>query len=70
MKAGVHLHEVVFALLHDMNVNKCIKITDRLCDLVVRVLDYRCRGPRFDSRALPKKSNGSETGSTQPREYN
>jgi hypothetical protein len=29
--------------------------SDRLCGLVVRVLDYRCRGPRFDSRALQKK---------------
>jgi hypothetical protein len=43
---------------------------DRLCGLVVRVLDYRYRGPVFDSRALQKKSNGSGTGSTQPREYN
>jgi hypothetical protein len=25
------------------------------CGLEVRVLDYRCRGPGFDSRALPKK---------------
>jgi hypothetical protein len=43
--------------------------TDRLCGLVVRVLNYRCRGPGFDSRAL-KKSSGSGTGCTQPREYN
>jgi hypothetical protein len=45
---------------------------DRLCGLVVRVLDYRYRGPGFDSRALPKKkkSSVSGTGSTQPREYN
>jgi hypothetical protein len=43
--------------------------SDRLCGLVVRVLYYRSRGPRFDSRALQKKSNGSGTGSTQPREY-
>jgi hypothetical protein len=28
---------------------------DSLCGLVVRVLDYRCRGPGFDSRALQKK---------------
>jgi hypothetical protein len=28
---------------------------DRLCGLVVRVLDYRCSGPGFDSRALQKK---------------
>jgi hypothetical protein len=47
---------------------KCIG--DRLCGLVVRVLDYRCRGPGFDSKALQKKSSGSGTGCTQPREYN
>jgi hypothetical protein len=35
---------------------------DRLCDLVVRVLDYRCRSPRFDSRALQKKVVGLERG--------
>jgi hypothetical protein len=29
-------------------------ITDRLCGLVVRVIDYRSRGPGFDSRALQK----------------
>jgi hypothetical protein len=28
---------------------------DRLCGLVVKVLDYRDRGPGFDSRALQKK---------------
>jgi hypothetical protein len=43
---------------------------DRLCGLVVRVLgtdpEARVRFP-----ALPeKKSSGSGTGSTQPREYN
>jgi hypothetical protein len=43
---------------------------DRLCGLVVRALDYRSRDPGFDSRALQKKSSGSGTGSTQPREYN
>jgi hypothetical protein len=35
---------------------------DRLCGLVVRVLDYRSRGPVFDSRALPKKIVGLERG--------
>jgi hypothetical protein len=44
--------------------------TDRLCGLVVIVIDFRCRGPGFDSRALQKKSSGSGTGSSQPREYN
>jgi hypothetical protein len=32
-----------------------IMCVDRLCGLVVRVLDYRSRGPGFDSQALPKK---------------
>jgi hypothetical protein len=45
-------------------------VDDRLCGLVARVLDYRSRGPGFDSQALQKKSSGSGTGSTQPREYN
>jgi hypothetical protein len=42
---------------------------DRLCGLVVRVLSYRSGGPG----SIPghyKKSSGSGTGSTQPREYN
>jgi hypothetical protein len=37
-------------------------ITDRLCGLVVRVLDYRCKVPGFDSRALQKKVMGLERG--------
>jgi hypothetical protein len=32
------------------------------CGIVVRVLDYRCRGPGFDSRALQKKVVGLERG--------
>jgi hypothetical protein len=32
-----------------------VRDPDRLCGLVVRVLDYRCRGPGFDYRALQKK---------------
>jgi hypothetical protein len=35
---------------------------DRLCGLVVRVLDYRCRGPGFHFRALQKKVVGLERG--------
>jgi hypothetical protein len=38
------------------------RVSDRLCGLVVRVLDYRCRGPGFDSRALQKKIVGLERG--------
>jgi hypothetical protein len=69
----------VMFLVRDKYKNKVTRILifpsdlglfDRLCGLVVRVLDYRCRGPRFDSRALQKKSSGSGTKSTQPREYN
>jgi hypothetical protein len=37
-------------------------MTDHLCGLVVRILDYRCRGPGFDSRALKKKLVGLEPG--------
>jgi hypothetical protein len=38
-------------------------LKDCLCGLVVRVLDYRSRGPGFDSRALPeKKVVGLERG--------
>jgi hypothetical protein len=55
----------------DLNISQYDARNDRLCGLVVRVLDYRSRGPGFHSRALPeKKSSGSVTGSTQPREYN
>jgi hypothetical protein len=35
---------------------------DRLCGLVVRVLDYRYRGLGFDSRALQKNVLGLERG--------
>jgi hypothetical protein len=42
---------------------------DRLCGLVVRVLDYRCRGPGFDFRALQKKVVGLERGPLSLVEY-
>jgi hypothetical protein len=46
-------------------------LSDRLCDLVVRVLGYRSGGPgSIPGTAREKKSSGSGTGSTQPREYN
>jgi hypothetical protein len=45
-------------------------VRDRLCGLVFRVLGYISEG-RVRFPALPeKKSSGSGTGSTQPREYN
>jgi hypothetical protein len=40
------------------------------CGLVVRVLGYRSRGPGSILGTAIKKSSGSGTGSTQPREYN
>jgi hypothetical protein len=44
---------------------------NRLCGLVVRVLDYRYGGPGSIPGTTRKEiSSGSGTGSTQPREYN
>jgi hypothetical protein len=46
-------------------------IFDRFCGLVVRVLGYRSRSPgSIPGTTRKKKSSGSGTGSTQPREYN
>jgi hypothetical protein len=42
----------------------------RLCGLVVRVLGYRSGGPGSIPGTTRKKSSGSGTGPTQPREYN
>jgi hypothetical protein len=43
---------------------------DRICGLVVRVLGYRSGGPGSIPGTIRKKSSGSGTGPTQPREYN
>jgi hypothetical protein len=43
---------------------------DRLCGLVVRVLGCRSGGLGSIPGTTRKKSSGSGTGSTQPREYN
>jgi hypothetical protein len=48
----------------------CLRRTDRLCGLVVRVLGYISGGPGSIPSTTWKKSSGSGTGSTQPREYN
>jgi hypothetical protein len=45
-------------------------VTDRLGGLMVIVLDYRSGGPGSIPGTTRKKSSGSGTGSTQPREYN
>jgi hypothetical protein len=54
--------------VRDFPLCHCIK--DRLCGLVVRVLGYRSGGPVSIPGTTRKKSSGSGTGSTQPREYN
>jgi hypothetical protein len=45
-------------------------LPDRLCGLVVRVLGYRSVGPGSIPGTTRKKSSGSGTGCTQPRECN
>jgi hypothetical protein len=47
---------------HFADLGHYVSLTDRLCSLVVRVLNYRSRGPGFDSRALQKKVVGLERG--------
>jgi hypothetical protein len=47
-----------------------IIVTDRLCDLVVRVIGYRSGGPGSIPGTTRKKCSGSGTGCTQPCEYN
>jgi hypothetical protein len=47
-----------------------ILLVDRLCGLVLRVLGYRSGGPGSIPGNTRKKSSGSGTGFTQPREYN
>jgi hypothetical protein len=48
--------------MQTQKLNDLLQTDDRLCGLVVRVLDYKCRGPGFDSRALQKKIVGLERG--------
>jgi hypothetical protein len=49
--------------------SKLANILDRLRGLVVRVLGYRSGGPGSIPGPTRKKSIGTGTGSTQPREY-
>jgi hypothetical protein len=49
---------------------RMINRNDRLCGLVARVRGYRSGGPGSIPGTTRKKSSGSGTGSTQPREYN
>jgi hypothetical protein len=54
---------------HDLFNNACVFV-DRLCGLVVRALGYRSWGPGSIPGTTRKKSSGSGTGSSQPRDYN
>jgi hypothetical protein len=53
-----------------INIYSYMPYIDRLCGLVFRVLGYRSGGPGSIPNTTTKKSSGSGTGSTQPREYN
>jgi hypothetical protein len=63
---GVHLFPNVCASCFSF---PCLVCCDRLCGLVVRVLGYRSGGPG-SIPGTTKKSSGSGTVYTQPREYN
>jgi hypothetical protein len=60
----------VFPVRYELNLYMLCRRKDRLCGLVVRVLGYRSGGPGSIPVTTKKKSSGSGTGSTQPREYN
>jgi hypothetical protein len=47
---------------------KYVYVAAHLCGLVVTVLGYRSGGPGSIPGTTRKKSSGSGTGSTQPRE--
>jgi hypothetical protein len=53
----------------DIWINNPIHLSYSLCGLVVRVLGYRSGGPG-SIPGTTRKSSGSGTGSSQPREYN
>jgi hypothetical protein len=58
--------KILVQILSLLSINKYSVI----CGLVVRVLGYRTGGPGSIPGTTRKKSSGSGTGSTQPREYN
>jgi hypothetical protein len=58
------------AYIGTLSIREVATLVDRLCGLVVRVLGYRSGGPGSIPDTNRKKTSGSGTGSTQPREYN
>jgi hypothetical protein len=59
---------IIIIIINNNNSNN--SSNDRLCGLVVRVIGYRSGGPGSIPVTTRKKSSGSGTGPTQPREYN
>jgi hypothetical protein len=53
IQIGLKQGDALTPLLFNLALEYAIR--DRLCGLVVRVLDYRSRGPGFESQALQKK---------------
>jgi hypothetical protein len=54
-----------------VEISRLVRVVDRLCGRVARVLGYRSGGPgSIPGTTRKKKSSGPGTGSTQPREYN
>jgi hypothetical protein len=69
-KTGICNRYCIPGDISQMKMMECTSL-DRLCGLVVRVLGYRSGGPgSIPGTSRKKKSRGSGTGSTQPREYN
>jgi hypothetical protein len=60
----------IWSHTHTLFLRTVSAMCDRLCGLVVGVLGYRSGGPGSIPGTTRKKSNGSGTGSTQPRGYN
>jgi hypothetical protein len=65
-----YCHCANLLVLYDINLLHQYDLWGRLCGLVVRVLGYRSGGPGSIPGPTRKKSSGSGTGPTQPREYN
>jgi hypothetical protein len=73
IKSTSYIAHIILLPLHGQKFI-CLSVQwecDRLCDLVVRVLGYRSGGlGSVPGTTRKKKSSGSRTGSTQPRDYN
>jgi hypothetical protein len=66
----LHIFAISYHFLKAHSFSTAISLFVFLCGLVVRILDYSSGGPGSIPGTTRKKSSGSGTGSTQPREYN